>query len=319
MTESSFGYRTAAMDVVADINLADKNAIVTGGYSGIGLATARALASAGANVTIACRDIDRAKNTAKELNASLGLVSVNAMQLDLASLDSIRTFSENWLCENDELHMLINNAAIMACPEEKTIDGFEAQFGTNFIGHFSLTTKLMPALERAGTARVVCLTSTGHFLSPVVFDDIGFEKRPYDPWSSYGQSKTACALMARAIQDRYSDLGIEAFSVHPGGIMTTLQRHMSQEDITSRGWVDEDGNVNARFKTVEQGASTSVWAATADSLRGQGGVYLEDCSIAVVHSEIPASRTGVMAYALDRDNANKLWDASLLMMKEAGN
>ncbi|MFT7684698.1 MAG: NAD(P)-dependent dehydrogenase (short-subunit alcohol dehydrogenase family) [Candidatus Azotimanducaceae bacterium] len=317
MTESSFGYRTGAMEIVADTNLLSKNAIVTGGYSGIGLETTRALASAGANVTIACRDIDRAKSVVAKLNESLGSVKVKAMQLDLSSLESIQSFSKSWLSENNELHILINNAAIMACPESKTNDGFEAQFGTNHLGHFSLTTQLLPALKRAGSSRVVCLSSTGHFLSPVVFDDINFEARPYDPWSSYGQSKTACALMARAIQDRYADLGIEAFSVHPGGIMTTLQRHMSEEDITSRGWVDKEGNVNERFKTVEQGASTSVWAATAESLKGSGGVYLEDCGIATEHHEIPESRTGVMAYAIDSDNADRLWETSLQMIERA--
>ena len=303
------------MDIVADSDLSAKNAIVTGGYSGIGYETTKALASAGATVTIACRDIERARDADAELNNSLGSEKVKAMQLDLGSLDSVEAFSKNWLSENDELHILINNAAIMACPETKTSDGFEAQFGTNHIGHFLLTTQLMPALKNAGSARVVCLSSTGHFLSPVIFDDINFENRPYDPWSSYGQSKTACALMARAIQDRYADVGVEAFSVHPGGIMTTLQRHMSQEDITSRGWVDEEGNVNERFKTVEQGASTSVWAATADALKGQGGVYLEDCGIAEKHQKIPESRTGVMAYAIDSDNANRLWEVSISMIE----
>lgn len=317
MTESTFGYRTTAMEAVAEIDLSNMNAIITGGYSGIGLETTRALASAGAHVTIACRDLDRAIATAAELNKSLGQNRVNAAQLDLGSLSSIKDFADAYLATEQALHILINNAAVMACPFDKTVDGFELQFGTNHLGHFSLTNHLLPALEQAGSARVVCLSSTGHFLSPVVFDDIEFKNRDYEPWSSYGQSKTACALMAVAIQDRYHAKGIEAFSVHPGGIMTTLQRHMSKEDINSRGWVDDEGNINERFKTVEQGASTSTWAATAPSLAGRGGRYLEDCKEATVHDQLPESRTGVMQYAVDKESADKLWELSLKMVNNA--
>ena len=315
MTESSFGYRTTALEVVSDTDLSSMNAIVTGGYSGIGLETARALATAGAKVTIACRDLERAIKVAADLNTSIGADRVGAAQLDLGSLNSVRTFADNYLGEHQSLHILINNAGVMACPLDKTVDGFEVQFGTNHIGHFALTTHLIPALEQSTKARVVCLSSTGHFLSPVVFEDIGFENRAYDPWLSYGQSKTACALMALGIQNHYNASGIEAFSVHPGGIMTTLQRHMSKEDINSRGWVDEEGNVNELFKTVEQGASTSVWAATASDLTGRGGRYLEDCTEAVVHDKIPESRTGVMRYAVDGENADRLWDLSLKMIE----
>jgi len=311
MTESTFGYRTTALEAVANIDLNNKNAIVTGGYSGIGYETTKALATAGAQVTIACRDLDRAIKIAAEINELIGSERVEAAQLDLSSLASVRAFADSYLNTHQSLHILINNAAVMACPQDKTRDGFESQFGTNHLAHFALTTDLIPALERAGNARVVCLSSTGHFLSPVVFEDIGFENRDYEPWSSYGQSKTACALMAVGIQDRYHTKGIEAFSVHPGGIMTTLQRHMSKEDINSRGWVDEEGNVNERFKTVEQGASTSVWAATSPDLAGRGGRYLEDCKEADVHSRLPESRTGVMQYALDKENSDRLWDLSL--------
>lgn len=310
MTEQSFGYRTTALQAIANIDLSGRNAVVTGAYSGVGLETVRALASAGATVTIACRDLQKAQHTATELNAEFGQQRVLAAQLDLGSLASVKAFTEHYLTAHHTLELLINNGAIMACPFEHTVDGFESQFGVNYMGHFALTNQLLPALIAADSARVVCLSSTGHFLSPVVFEDIQFEQRDYHPWKSYGQSKTACSLLAVALQDRYSEQGIEAFAVHPGGIMTTLQRYMSKDDITSRGWVDEQGQVNKAFKSVQEGASTSVWAATSAALKGSGGSYLEDCGIAAVHSAMPASRNGVMDYAVDVAQANKLWDLS---------
>ena len=311
---SEFGYRTTALDAVKGIDLSGKNAMVTGGYSGIGYETVKALATACAKVTIACRDLPRAEATAKELNAEIGADRIDAIALSLDSLAAVKTCAEQYLSEHTKLHILINNAAVMACPQEKTEDGFELQFGTNHIGHFALFNHLLPALIKANGARVVCLSSTGHFLSPVIFDDIAFEDRPYEAWSAYGQAKTANSLTAVGIQSRYADNGIEAFAVHPGGIMTTLQRHTSKEDIESRGWVDAEGNVNELFKTPEQGASTSVWAATSPYLTGKGGQYLEDCSEAVVCDEFPKSRTGVMRYAVDGDNANHLWEVSLAML-----
>jgi len=202
----------------------------------------------------------------------------------------------------------------MACPRGATADGFETQFGTNHLGHFALFSRLLPALRGANGARVICLSSTGHFLSPVVFDDIGFEQRRYDPWLSYGQAKSANALMAIGIQGRHAGERIEGFAVHPGAIMTTLQRHMTRQDIRDRGWIDDDGNVDDRFKTPEQGASTSVWAATSPSLAGRGGRYLHDCGEAVIHDTIPESRTGVMRWAVDPDSAARLWQVSEAML-----
>lgn len=315
MTENNFGYRTTANEAIAGIDLSSKNTIVTGGYSGIGLETVKALASAGANVTIACRDLPRAEKTAEDLNKEFNAPRVNAMELSLDNLAAVKAFADQYLAKNTSLDILINNAAVMACPFDKTHDGFELQFGTNHIGHFALFQHLLPALKNSQNgARVVCLSSTGHFLSPVVFDDIGFENRNYDAWQSYGQAKSANALTAVGIQSRYKQDGIEAFAVHPGGIMTTLQRHMTQDDIQSRGWVDAEGNVNERFKTTEQGASTSIWAATSAYLTGRGGQYLEDCTEAVVHQAFPESRTGVMHYAVDIENADKLWEMSLAMI-----
>lgn len=308
---TDLGYRTTAAEVVANIDLSGKQAIVTGGYSGIGEETALALASAGAQVMLACRDLPRAQAKAQEMNETLGREGVTAGELDLGSQASVRAFANGYLTEHPKLHILVNNAAVMACPFEKTADGFEMQFGTNHLGHFALFWGLTPALLAADGARVVCLSSTGHFRSPVHFDDIGFENRDYEPWMSYGQAKTANALMAVGIQQRYEEDGIEAFAVHPGGIMTTLQRNMTEEDIQSRGWVDADGKVNERFKTTEQGASTSTWAATAPELAGHGGCYLEDCAEAKVLDAPSKDFTGVMHYALDPDSADQLWDYSL--------
>ena len=313
----ALGYRTTALEVIEGISLAGKQAIVTGGYSGIGLETARALAAAGASVTIACRDLDRAVSTAADLTRAVGREQIEAMQLDLSSLASVAAFAEEFRSRHDQLHILINNAAVMACPYSTTVDGFEMQFGTNHLGHFALFLHLLPTLEAAHGARVISLSSTGHFRSPVVFDDLRFEHRAYDPWLAYGQAKTACALIAVAIQRRFHGEGIEAFAVHPGGIMTNLQRHMTADDIRSRGWVDAEGNVNARFKTVEQGASTSVWAATSPTLNGRGGQYLADCGEVVVHDEQPADLTGVMRYAVDPQLADRLWDVSVALLNRA--
>jgi NAD(P)-dependent dehydrogenase (short-subunit alcohol dehydrogenase family) len=304
----TFGYRTTALEAVKGIDLTGKTAIVTGGYSGIGLETARALIAAGAEVTLACRDLARAETVAAEIGAS-------AMALDLGSLLSVKKFAQAYTEKHKMLHILINNAAVMACPQGTTQDGFEMQFGTNQLGHYGLTRLLLPLLKQAEGARVVCLSSTGHFLSPVMFDDVEFEERSYDPWLSYGQAKTANSLTAVAIQQLFEANAIEAFAVHPGGIMTTLQRHMTEEDIQSRGWVDAEGNVNERFKSVEEGASTSVWAATSLGLQDRGGCYLEDCNIAEVHETRPQAPSGVMHYAVDPAQAMDLWYLSETMIE----
>jgi NAD(P)-dependent dehydrogenase (short-subunit alcohol dehydrogenase family) len=311
---SEFGYRTTALEAIDGIDLSGKHSVVTGCYAGIGIETVRALASAGAAVTMACRDLAKAESVAAELNGSLNTTNIEAATLDLGSVSSVRAFVQSYASTHNQLDILINNGAVMACPKSTTSDGFEMQFGVNHIGHFVLTSGLLPLLKAAGSARVVCLSSTGHFISPVVFDDVNFENRDYDPWASYGQSKTACALLAVGIQERHAADGIEAFSVHPGGIMTTLQRHMSDDDIQSRGWVDAEGNVNERFKTVEQGASTSIVAATSKGLEGKGGCYLEDCAIAEVVTAKPEFPKGVMSYALDKQAADQLWELSEKMV-----
>jgi len=314
---SEFGYRTTAKEAVANIDLSDKNAIVTGGYSGIGVETAAALASAGARVTIACRDFPRAEAKAAELNTSLGAERVFAGELDLSSQASVQKFAEDYLAKNDRLHILVNNAAVMACPFEKTADGFEMQFGTNHLGHFGLFQALKPALISANGARVICLSSLGHAISPVVFEDIGFEQRAYDPWLAYGQAKSANSLMAVGIQLHHAKDGIEGFAVHPGGIMTTLQRHMTEDEFKANGWVDDKGNVNEMFKSPEEGASTSTWAATAPALSGRGGRYLEDCREATVVDAPTEDFSGVFHHAIDPDAARQLWDVSLQLLGKA--
>jgi len=315
MTAPVFGYRTTALDVVADIDLSDKNVIVTGGYSGIGYETVIALVSAGANVTIAGRDMKRAGDAVAKISDKKLKGSVVAAKLDLGSLDSVKTFATDYARAHVSLDILINNAAVMACPKEQTSDGFEMQFGTNHLGHYALTRLLLPQLLASKGARVVCLSSTGHMISPVVFDDINFDHRDYDSWVSYGQAKTANSLTAVAIQSRYADQGLEAFAVHPGGIMTALQRHMSKDDIESRGWVDSEGKVNEQFKTVAEGASTSTWAATSPELKGKGGVYLEDCGFAEICKARPEFPKGVISYAVDKTSAARLWQLSEEMIE----
>lgn len=307
----NFGYRSTADDVLADVDLSGKRAIVTGGYSGLGEETARALAAVGAEVTIACRDLPRAQQAAKALNAKIGAERVSAGALDLSDLNSVASFSRDWSASNDSLALLINNAAVMACPFEQTKAGFEMQIGTNHFGHFALFQGLKERLVAADGARVVCLSSTGHFLSDVFLDDLDYGQRDYEAWQAYGQSKTANSLMAVGVQRHHLDDGIEGFAVHPGGIMTSLQRHMDQSEIIARGWVDEEGNVNELFKTIEQGASTSCWAATAPELTGRGGRYLEDCAEAKVLDAPSADFTGVMSYAVDSEQADALWSLSL--------
>lgn len=303
--QSGFGYRSTAKDVVAGLDLSGKNVIVTGGYSGIGTEAVKALAGAGAHVTVPARRVDKAK---EEL---AGVANVDVAELDLADLASVKRFADAWIARKQPLHILINNAAIMASPEARVGPGWEAQFATNHLGHFALICRLAPALEAARGARVVCLSSTGHKISPVVFDDIHFRNRPYQKWQAYGQAKTANALTAVELDRRGQRHGVRAFAVHPGGIMTPLQRHLPREEMIASGWMDENGKVHERFKTTEEGASTEVWAATAPKLNGMGGVYCENCDIAEPTQPETARTAGVDAHAIDPEAARKLWAVSV--------
>jgi len=302
---SGFGYRSTAKDVVAGQDLSGKNVIVTGGYSGIGIEAVRALASAGAKVTVPARRPDKAR---EEL---AGIANVEVAELDLADLNSVKAFVDAWIKTGKPLHVLINNAAIMASPEMRVGPGWEAQFATNHLGHFALVAGLAPALKAAKGARVVSVSSTGHKLSPVVFDDIHFNSRPYDKWKAYGQAKTANSLFAVELDRRGQAHGVRAFAVHPGGIMTPLQRYLPKEEMIAAGWIDAAGNVNERFKTTEQGAATETWCATSPALDGKGGLYCEDCDVAKLTQPGTSRVSGVDPHALDPEAARKLWAVSV--------
>src|SRR3954454_18865593 len=304
---SGFGYRSTAAEVLEGIELGGRLAIVTGGYSGLGLETVRALAGAGAEVLVPARR----RAHAEEVLA--GLDGVAGDDLDLGEPASVRGFAERVQDAGRGVDLLINDAAIMACPETRVGPGWEAQFATNHLGHYALVNLLWPALDAAPDgARVVALSSSGHKRSGVVFDDIMFERRPYDKWQAYGQAKTANSLFAVHLDAIGRDAGVRAFAVHPGGILTPLQRHLSREEMIGFGWIDEDGHIDERFKSPEQGASTATWAATSPRLAGMGGVYCEDTDIAApTDPEAPdATYRGVDPHATDRDAAARLWAVS---------
>jgi NAD(P)-dependent dehydrogenase (short-subunit alcohol dehydrogenase family) len=309
-----FGFESTAAEVVAGIDLGGRRAIVTGGSSGIGVETARALAGAGAEVTLAVRDTDAGQRTAAEITAEAGNV-VDVGRLDLADQASIAAFVASW---SGPLHVLINNAGVMALPDlQLTVEGWEMQFATNHLGHFALALGLHDALAAAGGARIVSVSSRGHMRSPVVFDDLNFASRPYDPWLAYGQSKTANVLFAVEATRRWRDSRITANAVHPGAILeTNLTRHMDPEYLAqlraSATHAETYDGSRLRYKTLEQGAATSVLVATSPLLEGVGGRYFEDCNQARIldPNEPDTSSSGVAAYALDLDNANRLWEVS---------
>lgn len=313
---TDFGATSDAGDVMAGVDLSGKTAIVTGGYSGIGLETVRAMEKAGARVIVPARDMKKATRALEEAGLEAGLAP-----MDLADLASVQNFAAEFGGQNDRLHFLINNAGIMACPETRIGPGWEAQFAVNHIGHFVLTKELAPYLKNAGGARVVCLSSLAHKRSPIRWDDIHFRNSEYEKWQAYGQSKTANALFARALNARMRDDGVLAFSAHPGGIRTPLQRHLGIEEMVALGLLDETGELSerakARFKTPEQGCATTLWCATSPALEGHGGVYCEDCDIAPLASDASPPYAHVAAWAADDASAAKLWDVTEQMILSA--
>jgi NAD(P)-dependent dehydrogenase (short-subunit alcohol dehydrogenase family) len=302
---TGFGLRSTAADVLKGIDLNGKNVIVTGGYSGIGIEAVKALAAAGAQVTVPARRPDKAR---EEL---AGIPDVDVGELDLVDLKSVKTFADSYVASGRPLHILINNAAIMANPETRVGPNWESQFATNHLGHFALTAGLAPALKAANGARVVSVSSTGHKLSPIVFEDIHYTSRAYQKWPAYGQAKTANSLFAVELDRRGQAHGVRAFAVHPGGIMTELQRHLPKEEMIAFGWIDDTGKLNERFKTVEQGAATETWAATSPQLDGKGGLYCEDCDVAKLTQPGESRIAGVDPHAVDADAARKLWQVSV--------
>ncbi|WP_406096785.1 SDR family NAD(P)-dependent oxidoreductase [Streptomyces sp. NBC_01013] len=297
---SGFGARSTVDDVLSGIDLTGSTAIVTGGYSGLGLETTRALAAAGARVVVPAR------RPAVAQEAVEGIDGVETDDLDLADLDSVRGFAERFLASGREIDIVINNAGIMACPETRVGPGWEAQFATNHLGHYALVNRLWPAIARGG-ARVVAVSSGAHGMG-VRWDDVHFE-RGYDRWEAYGQAKAANVLFAVHLDALGRDAGVRAFAVHPGSILTPLQRHLAKSDMVDAGWIDEAGNpTDPTFKSPAQGAATHVWAATSPQLAGMGGVYCEDCDIAEPAGE--GAEGGVHAHATDPGQAARLWALS---------
>ncbi|HNS85975.1 MAG TPA: oxidoreductase [Parvularculaceae bacterium] len=311
--DSPFHAKSTALEVVKGVDLSGKNAIVTGGYSGIGVETVRALVAAGAEVLVPARDIAKAKDALGEFGAKAAVAA-----MDLSDLSSVRKFARDVMTAGEPVHLLINNAGVMACPEMRAGENWELQFATNHIGHFVLTNELAPLLKKADGARVVCLSSTGHKLSPIRWGDIHFRKEPYNKWIAYGQAKTANSLFAVELDARMKNDGVRAFAVHPGGIVTPLQRHLDKEEMIALGWLGPDGELSdmakQMFKTPEQGASTTIWAATSAQLDGEGGVYCENCNIAKLGGEGSPRWADVQPYAVDRDQAARLWRETQAMI-----
>jgi len=305
-----FGFASTAAEVAEGIDLTGTRAIVTGAASGIGVETARALAGAGAEVTLAVRDTDAGARTAADIAATTDSAAPRVEPLDLADRASVAAFVSRW---DGSLHLLVNNAGVMAIQTlTRDADGREMQFSTNHLGHFQLALGLHDALAADGAARIVSVSSSGHLRSPVVFGDIDYRFREYDPFGAYGQSKTANVLFALGATARWADDGITANALMPGGIATNLQRHMDPDYIQRR--IEESGGT-LRLKTAEQGAATSVLLATSPLLEGIGGRYFEDCNEAEVIAERgPDTTSGVAPYALDPDDADRLWEASLRML-----
>ena len=316
--QSGFHAKSTAAEVLENINLAGKVAIVTGGYSGLGLETVRALASKGATVIVPVRSEAKAKQNLAGLSGD-----ITTVPMDLADLASVNKFAASMQDTLSQLDLLINNAGVMASPLSRVGPGWESQFGICHMGHFALTQGLFSLLEKTPGARTVALSSTAHKISGVLWDDVNFENTPYEKWRAYGQAKTANALFANALSRRMKETSGLAFSVHPGGIFTPLQRHLPKDEMIAMGWLDEDGEpselAKAGFKSPEQGASTTLWAATSPNLIGKPGVYCEDADIAAITDPTsPMARyMGVDAHACDDEAAERLWGLSEGWLKAA--
>ncbi|HCJ20624.1 MAG TPA: oxidoreductase [Erythrobacter sp.] len=302
---SPFGYRSTAGEVIDGIDLSGRCVVVTGGYSGIGTETVRAIAAAGAQVIVGARRTGQAHDVLDALDGDIAI-----LPLDLADPASIDAFAEAVAGRTDTIDILINNAAIMASPLGRDARGYEMQFATNHLGHFQLTARLWPLLLAGGGARVVALSSIGHRLHGLDLDDPNFERRDYDKWLAYGQAKSANALFALQLDKLGESRGVRAFAVHPGGIATPLQRHLTMEEQRAMGWYDEDGNVHEAFKSTEEGAATTVWCAVSPLLEGKGGVYCEDCEVAVAADPEKPRAGGYYPHIRDENLAGKLWTKS---------
>ncbi|MFC6355941.1 SDR family NAD(P)-dependent oxidoreductase [Luethyella okanaganae] len=307
-TSTGFSASSTAADVLVGRSLDGMTALVTGGYSGLGLETTRAFAKAGARVIVPARRPHLARERLDRVP------EVSVVSMDLADLDSVRRASEQLLTDVDKLDIVIAAAGVMASPERRIGPGWESQFAINHLGHFALVNLLFPLLANADAARVVTYSSAGHHLSDIRWDDIHFATG-YDKWLAYGQAKTANVLFAVHLDSIGQSDGVRTFSLHPGAIITDLQRDMTTAEQIERGWIDENGNVvGSGFKTAAQGAATGVWAATSPDLDERGGLYCENCNIARI---APIGGTmddgGVRQYALDAPSASRLWHESARM------
>jgi NAD(P)-dependent dehydrogenase (short-subunit alcohol dehydrogenase family) len=309
---SGLGARTTAEEALGGADLRGKVAIVTGGHAGLGLETTRVLSKAGATVLVGSRDTRKAQMAVAKLK------NVEISELDLASPASIDRFAAEFLKSNRALDLLINNAGIMATPLTRDERGYELQFSTNHLGHFQLTARLWEALKKAHGARVVELSSRGHSRGSVDLIDPNFEKRPYDKWVAYGQSKSANSLFAIELDRRGQQHGIRAFAVHPGGILTDLLKYMTDEELSAYGISRQNGvagipdaaKVPERLKTIEEGAATTIWCAVNPQLNGKGGVYCEDCDVAALAPGDSKLNSGVRPWAVDKAAAEALWSLS---------
>lgn len=310
---SGFGGKTTAREIVGDMDLTGRNYIVTGGYSGIGLETVRALAGAGGHVTVPARSRIKAEEALADVAGQIVIAD-----MDLADIASARSFAADYAATGKPLHGLINNAGVMACPLTRVGKAWEYQFAVCHLGHFAMTMGLERSLKAAGGARVVALSSIGHARSDILWDDPHFERHEYEKWTAYGQAKTADALFALGVDARWQGEGVRAFAVHPGGIFTPLQRHLADEEMVALGWKAADGSippaVAAMFKSPEQGAATSLWCALSPQLDGRGGLYCEDCDVAQLAGDDSPRWAHVRPWACSDEGAARLWEMTEAML-----
>ncbi|CAF1331895.1 unnamed protein product [Adineta ricciae] len=314
MASTAFHAKSTALEIVKGLNakLDDKIVLITGATSGIGIETARALASANAHVIITARDMKKGAQVVEDIKRSTNNNKVEVMEMDLTSLESVRNFVKQFQARKLPINILICNAGIMACPYTKTIDGFESQFGVNHLAHFLLTTSLIPELKAGNPSRVVVVSSLANKRGGIHWEDVNWEKS-YDKWLAYAQSKTANILFAKQLNKLYESQGIKAYALHPGGIMTNLQKDVPVEEQRAMGWYKEDGSLLDGFKNIEQGASTSVYAALAPELENHGGEYLEDCAISKGVNTTERF-LGMAPHATDMEAAERLWKLSEQMV-----
>jgi NAD(P)-dependent dehydrogenase (short-subunit alcohol dehydrogenase family) len=303
---SGFGHGSTASEVLAGIDLSGKNFIVTGGYSGIGVESVRALVGAGANIVVPVRNREKAEKTLAGMPDTVAIAD-----MDLADLESVEKFAREYADTHDELHGLINNAGKMASPLSRVGRDWESQFAVCHMGHFVLTKGVEKLLKNTEGARVVALSSTAHIICDVHWDDPHFHTHDYDKWQAYGSAKSANALFALGVDQKWQNDGVRAFSVNPGGIFTPLQRHLTDEEMVVMGWKNADGTqspeVKAMFKNTEQGGATAVWCATNPMLDDMGGLYCEDCDIAPLADENSQRYHHAREWIGNEERADRLW------------